>query len=150
MQEVAYRYAQEEDLPLILSYIKQLAAFEKLSDEVKADEATLKEWLFDKERAKVLFPMVNDRPIGFSLFFYNFSTFLGRSGLYIEDLFIEEEYRGKGYGGALLRKLFDIAKEEKLGRVEWCCLNDNPAMEFYVSQGAEPLLEWSMLRYDRL
>lgn len=149
MSELTYRYAQRADVSTILHYVKQLAEYENLSDAVVADEKTLEEWLFDKERAKVLLPLIDGQAIGFCLFFYNFSTFLGRSGLYIEDLYIDEQYRGLGYGKQILHKIFAIAKEEKLGRVEWCCLTDNtPSMKFYASQGAEVLEDWSMLRVE--
>lgn len=151
MEKLDYRYGEEKDLALIFQYIKEIAEYEGLLEEVKTDEETLREWLFEKERAKVLFPLINGQPIGFCVYFYNFSTFLGRSGLYIEDIYIEERYRGKGYGKQLLQKMFQIAKDEGLGRVEWACLNDNePSFEFYVSQGAEPMSEWTVFRTDAL
>nr|WP_202063151.1 GNAT family N-acetyltransferase [Enterococcus sp. BWR-S5] len=147
MEKLDYRYGEEQDTALILRYIKELAEYEGLPNEVKTDEATLKEWLFDKERAKVLFPLLDGKPIGFCVYFYNFSTFLGKSGLYIEDIYIEERYRGKGFGKQLIQKMFKLAKDEQLGRVEWACLNDNePSFEFYVSQGAEPMSEWTVFR----
>lgn len=149
MEKLDYRYAEEKDVSLILRYIKEIAEYEGLLDEVKTDEETLREWLFEKNRAKVLFPLLDGKTIGFCVYFYNFSTFLGRSGLYIEDIYLEERYRGNGYGKQLIQKMFQIAKDEQLGRVEWACLNDNePSFEFYISQGAEPMSEWTVFRID--
>ncbi|SHJ81604.1 Acetyltransferase (GNAT) family protein [Dethiosulfatibacter aminovorans DSM 17477] len=145
--DLAYRYAERKDVPLILHFIKELAAYEKMLDEVVADEKTLEEWIFDKEKAEVIFAVEDGKEIGFALFFHNFSTFLGRAGLYLEDLFIEESYRGKGYGKALLQKLANIAVERGCGRMEWWCLDWNkPSIDFYVSLGAEPMDEWTVYR----
>ena len=115
---VTFRFAAAEDCSLILDFIRQLALYEKMADQVVADEALLREWIFDRGKAEVLFVMEGDREVGFALFFHNFSTFLGRAGLYLEDLFVLPEYRGRGYGKALLRKLGAIAVERGCGRLE--------------------------------
>ena len=108
-KELDFRYAERKDTPLILAFIKALAEYEEMLDEVVADEKTLEEWIFDKKKAEVLFAMSDGKEIGFALFFHNFSTFLGRAGIYLEDLFVLPEYRGKGYGKAILKKLASIA-----------------------------------------
>ena len=108
-----FRFANEEDCGLILSYIRQLAAYEKMSDQVVATENLLREWIFEKKKAEVLFACEGDKEVGFALFFHNFSTFLGRTGIYLEDLFVLPEYRGKGYGKALLKKLAQITVEQQ-------------------------------------
>lgn len=116
-------------------------------DEVVADEATLEEWIFDKNKAEVIFAWLDGKEIGFALFFHNFSTFLGRAGLYLEDLYVSPEYRGKGYGRAILKKLASIAVERKCGRLEWWCLDWNkPSIDFYLSLGAEPMSDWTVYR----
>ena len=116
-------------------------------DEVVADEATLEEWIFDKNKAEVIFAWLDGKEIGFALFFHNFSTFLGRAGLYLEDLYVSPEYRGKGYGRAILKKLASIAVERKCGRLKWWCLDWNkPSIDFYLSLGAEPMSDWTVYR----
>ena len=116
-------------------------------DEVVADEQTLKTWIFDKEKAEVIFAVADGREIGFALFFHNFSTFLGRAGIYLEDLYIMPEYRGRGYGKAMLSKLASIAVERGCGRLEWWCLDWNkPSIDFYLSQGAEAMSDWTVYR----
>ena len=118
-----------------------------MSDEVVADEKTLEEWIFDKEKAEVIFALEGEKAVGFALFFHNFSTFLGRAGIYLEDLFVLPEYRGKGYGKALLKKLAAITVERGCGRLEWCCLDWNkPSIDFYLSLGAKPLSDWTTYR----
>lgn len=145
--QLCFRYAERKDTPLILQFIKELAAYEKMLDEVVADEATLEEWIFDKQKAEVIFALVNNIEIGFALFFHNFSTFLGRSGIYLEDLYVKLEYRGKGYGKAIFKKLAAIAVERKCGRLEWWCLDWNkPSIDFYLSLGAEPMSDWTVYR----
>lgn len=147
MNQIKFRYAQEKDAAKILYFIKELAAYEKMSDEVIATEELLKEWIFDQKKAEVIFAIVDDKEIGFALFFHNFSTFLGRAGIYLEDLYVMPEYRGKGYGKALLKKLAQIAVERKCGRLEWWCLDWNqPSIDFYLSLGAEPMDEWTVYR----
>ena len=144
---VKFRNAERKDTGLILQFIRELAEYEKMSDDVVADEATLEEWIFDKEKAEVIFAMEGDKEVGFALYFHNFSTFLGRAGIYLEDLFVKPEYRGKGYGKATLKKLASIAVERGCGRLEWCCLDWNkPSLDFYLSLGAVPLSEWKVLR----
>ena len=147
MEKVVFRYAEEKDLPLILSFIKELAEYEKMLDEVVATEELLKEWVFEKHKAEVIFAMEGEEEAGFALFFHNFSTFLGRAGIYLEDLFVRPRYRGKGYGKALLKKLARIAKERGCGRLEWWCLDWNkPSIDFYLSLGAEAMEEWTVYR----
>ena len=142
-----YRYANREDTKLILEFIKDLARYEKKEDEVIADEALLEEWIFDKNKAEVIFALEGDKEVGFALFFHNFSTFLGRAGIYLEDLFVLPEYRGKGYGKGLLKTLAKIAVERGCGRLEWWCLDWNkPSIDFYKSLGAEPMFEWTTYR----
>lgn len=141
------RYAERKDVALILQFIKELAQYEKMSDEVVATEAILEDWLFDRKRAEVIFALEGDTEVGFALFFHNFSTFLGRSGLYLEDLFVKPEYRGKGYGKGLLKTLAKIAVERECGRLEWVCLDWNqPSIDFYKSMGAIPMDEWTIYR----
>ena len=143
----SFRHAQRNDVPLILKFIKDLADYEGLLDEVVADEATLEEWIFNREKAEVIFAMEGDTEVGFALFFHNFSTFLGRAGIYLEDLYVMPSHRGKGYGKALLSKLAQIALERGCGRLEWWCLDSNtPSIDFYLSLNAEPMDEWTVYR----
>lgn len=141
------RKAVRQDVPLILEFIKGIARYEKMENEVVATTELLEEQLFDKGRAEVIFVMEEGVEVGFALFFHNFSTFLGRSGLYLEDLFVYPEHRGKGYGKALFLELVRIANERGCGRMEWVCLNWNkPSIDFYRSMGAVPLDEWTTYR----
>lgn len=145
--KVNFRNAERKDVSLILEFIKALADYEKMSDEVVDDEATLETWIFDKQKAEVIFVLENDEEVGFALFFHNFSTFLGRAGIYLEDLFVKPEFRGKGYGKALLKKLAAIAVERGCGRLEWVCLDWNqPSIDFYLSLGAQPMSGWIIYR----
>ena len=147
MGKLSCRYAEEKDVSLILYFIKELAEYEKMSDEVVATEELLREWIFEKHKAEVIFAMEDDLEVGFALFFHNFSTFLGRAGIYLEDLYVKPEYRGKGYGKALLKKLAQIAVERGCGRMEWWCLDWNkPSIDFYLSLGAEPMEDWTVYR----
>lgn len=142
-----YRYATENDVPLIHRFIVELAKYEKLENEVVATEELLREWIFEKKKAEVIFAIEGDKEVGFALFFHNFSTFLGRAGLYLEDLFVLPEYRSKGYGKALLKTLAKIAVDRGCGRLDWCCLDWNkPSIEFYKSLGAVSLDEWTTYR----
>ena len=142
-----FRNAERKDTALLLRFIKELAEYEKMLDEVVADESTLEEWIFDKQKAEVIFALEGDKEIGYALFFHNFSTFLGRAGIYLEDIYVKPEYRGKGYGKAILKKIASIAVERGCGRLEWCCLDWNkPSIDFYLSLGAEPLDEWTIYR----
>lgn len=144
---LTFRSAQKSDVPLILWFIKELAAYEKMLEEVVATEALLEEWLFDKEKAEVIFACLDGKEVGFALFFHNFSTFLGRSGIYLEDLYIIPAYRGHGFGKALLQKLAAIAVERDCGRLEWWCLDWNQSsIDFYLSLGAEPMEDWTVYR----
>ena len=147
MHRFIIRPAQPEETGLVLEFIKKLAAYEKCSDEVVADEATLYQSLFVEKAAEVVFAEEDGVVIGFALFFHNFSTFVGRKGLYLEDLFIIPEKRGLGYGKAILKYLADIAVERNCGRMEWICLDWNtPSLAFYRSIGAFPLDEWTVQR----
>ena len=142
-----YRFANENDCGLILEFIRALAAYEKMSDQVVATESLLREWIFEKQKAEVIFACEDGKEVGFALFFHNFSTFLGRAGIYLEDLFVLPEYRGKGYGKGLLRKLAQITEERGCGRLEWWCLDWNkPSIDLYKSLGAEPMDEWTTYR----
>lgn len=142
-----FRSAEEKDVGLILHFIKELAAYERMLHEVVATEELLKEWIFEKNKAEVIFVLEDGAEVGFALFFHNFSTFLGRSGIYLEDLYVMPEHRGKGYGKALLKKLAQIAVERGCGRLEWWCLDWNrPSIEFYLSLGAEPMEDRTVYR----
>ncbi len=144
---LTFRYANRSDTALILQFIRALADYEKMSEDVIATEELLNEWLFDKKNAEVIFAIKDEIEVGFALFFHNFSTFLGRSGLYLEDLYIKPEYRGYGYGKSILKKLAQIAVERGCGRLEWSCLDWNqPSINFYLSLGAEPMSEWTGYR----
>ncbi|OUP25797.1 GNAT family N-acetyltransferase [Gemmiger sp. An194] len=146
-QTHVFRFAEEGDTPLILQFIRELADYEGMLSEVVADEATLKEWISRKQKAEVLFVLADGREVGFALFFHNFSTFLGRAGLYLEDLYVKPEYRGRGYGKAILKKLAAIAVERGCGRLEWWCLDWNrPSIDFYLSLGAQPMEDWTVYR----
>ena len=147
MHEMTFRTATEQDCPLILRFIRGIAAYEKLLDEVVATEELLQEWIFGKQKAEVLFVCEDGKEVGFALFFHNFSTFMGRAGLYLEDIFVWPEYRGRGYGKALFRKVAGIAVERGCGRMEWVCLDWNkPSIDFYLSMEARPMDEWTIYR----
>lgn len=147
METCMFRFAQEKDTALILYFIKELAKYEKMLDDVVATEEILKEWIFEKGKAEVIFALEDGKEVGFALFFHNFSTFLGRSGLYLEDLFVKPEFRGKGYGKALLKKLAQIAVDRGCGRFEWSCLDWNkPSIDVYLSLGAQPMEDWTVYR----
>lgn len=140
--------ASAADVPLILSFIQKLAEYEKLSHEVVATEAGLRAWLFgDKPMAEVLMAYWDEQPAGFALFFHNFSTFLGRPGIYLEDLFVEPAYRRNGIGKAMFRELARIAKKRGCGRLNWAVLDWNqPSIDFYKSLGAVALDDWTVFR----
>lgn len=141
------RFAVREDVPLILDFIKRLADYEHLLDEVIATEEILELWIFDKKKAEVIIAEEDGEPVGFALFFHNFSTFLGRSGIYLEDLFIIPEKRGNGYGKALLQKLAQIAADRGCGRLEWWCLDWNESsISFYKRLGAVAMDDWTVYR----
>jgi len=147
MDKLTFRSAQRGDEEKILFFIRALAKYERMEKAVIATPELLCEWIFDKQKAEVIFPVFDGKEIGFALFFHNFSTFLGRAGLYLEDLFILPEYRGRGFGKATLKKLARIAVERGCGRLEWYCLDWNrPSIDFYLSLGAKPLDEWTTYR----
>ena len=144
---MTFRFANEDDCGLILDFIRRLAEYEHLSDQVVATEELLREWIFDKQKAEVLFVCDGGKEVGIALFFHNFSTFLGRAGIYLEDLFVLPEYRGKGYGKALLKKVAQITVGRGCGRMEWSCLDWNrPIIDLYKSLGAVPMDEWTAYR----
>ena len=140
--------ATKAHVPVILAFIKKLADYERLSHEVVATEEGLRETLFGRRAtAEVALGYYQNQPVGFVLFFHNYSTFLGRSGIYIEDLFVDEAFRRRGYGGALLRHVAGLANERQCGRLEWSVLDWNePAINFYKKVGAVPMNEWTVFR----
>lgn len=141
------RRATEADVPLILDLIRGLADYEHALDQVVATPELLHSWLFEKEVAEVIIAQEDNVPVGFALYFHNFSTWLGRAGIYLEDLFVLPQYRGRGHGKALLRALAKTAMERGCGRLEWACLNWNqPSIDFYLSLGAERMTEWNVYR----
>ena len=148
MSTCTIRPAAPGDEELILSFIRALADYEHMSDQVVATPALLREWIFEKKKAEVVFAEAEGKPVGFALFFHNFSTFLGRAGLYLEDLFVLPEERGKGYGEALLRHLARTALDRGCGRLEWACLDWNrPSIDFYTKKmRALPMEEWTTYR----
>ena len=149
MNNTKIRFANESDAARILGFIKELAAYEKMSDQVVANEDLLREWIFEKKKAEVIFAMEDGKEVGFALFFHNFSTFLGRAGVYLEDLYVSPKYRGHGHGKALIKALARIAVERGCGRLEWSCLDWNtPSIDFYLSLGAEQMNEWTVYRFS--
>jgi len=142
------RSATENDIPAIFSLIKELAEFEKLSDQIKTSEDELRITLFGKDKfVEILLAEYDNNIVGQALFFRNFSTFLGKPGIYLEDLYVKPDMRGKGIGKALLDKIIHIAKERKFGRVEWSVLDWNEqAIDFYKKIGAKPLEDWTIFR----
>lgn len=149
-KEITFKYATENDCEKILYFIKQLAIYEKLENEVVATEELLKETLFNQKQAEVLFILENNKEVGFSLFFHNYSTFLAKPGIHLEDLFVLKEYRGLGYGKLLIMKIKEIAINRKCGRLEWNCLKWNkPSIDFYLSLGAQSQEEWVGFRLDK-
>lgn len=142
-----FRFAQRKDTGLILAFIQGLAEYERMADQVSATEELLEEWIFDKKKAEVMFVIEEEEAVGFALFFHNFSTFVGKAGIYLEDLYVKPEYRGKGYGKGLLKELARIAIERGCGRLEWCCLDWNQSsIDFYRSMDAEALKDWTIYR----
>jgi GNAT superfamily N-acetyltransferase len=146
--KIFIRTANENDVPAIFALIKELAEFEKLADQIKTTENELHKTLFGDDRfVEILLAEVNGQIVGQALFFKNFSTFLGKPGIYLEDLYVKPEMRGKGIGKMLLDKIISIAKERNYGRVEWSVLNWNEsAIDFYKKIGAEPLDDWTLFR----
>ena len=147
ISKTEFRPAVREDCAKILKFIKALAEYEKMADQVVATEELLEQQLFDEKKAEVIFALEEGKEVGFALFFHNFSTFLGRAGLYLEDLYVLPEYRGRGHGKALLKELARIAVERGCGRLDWWCLDWNrPSIDFYLSLGAQPMEDWTVYR----
>ena len=145
--QMSFRAARRGDGALLLHLIRKLAEYEQLLDEVSATDVELDEWLFDKRAAEVLFVLADGREVGYALYFTSFSTFLGRPGLYLEDIFVLPKYRGQGLGKALFTELARLAVQRGYGRFEWSCLDWNtPSIEFYRSLGAQPMKEWTVFR----
>jgi len=144
---IRLRFAEEKDIALILEFIRGLAEYEHLLDTVKIKEADLKQYIFEKKLIEVVIGEYDGTPAGFALFFHNFSTFLGKPGIFIEDIFVKPAFRGKGLGKLFFAFLAKIAVERNCGRLEWSCLDWNrPSIEFYKKQGAQPLDEWTIYR----
>jgi Acetyltransferases len=147
MDNVNYRLAKEKDIALVLTFIKELAAYEKLGHLVENTEELMYKALFVDKHVEVLLAEEDETPVGFALFFHNFSTFLGRAGIYLEDLYVRPAYRGKGYGKQFFKELAKIAEERNCGRIEWSCLDWNKSsIEFYKKLGAVPMDEWTVYR----
>ena len=145
--KAVFRMAEPKDTGLLLSFIRALAEYEHMLNLVVATEESLHDWLFVKRTAEAFFVLEDGKEAGFALYFHNFSTFLGKAGIYLEDLFVLPEHRGKGYGKAILARLAQIARERGCGRLEWACLDWNqPSIDFYRSLGAEPMDEWTGYR----
>ncbi len=142
--------AEKKDVPLILSFIKKLAGYEKLSDKVEATEELLEKYLFGSDaNARALIGYFDGKPTGFAVYFYNFSTFLGKKGIYLEDIFILPEMRGRGFGRAFIKHIAEIAVKENCGRFEWSVLDWNePSRKFYENLGARPMDEWIIYRLE--
>ncbi|MBW5389386.1 GNAT family N-acetyltransferase [Brachyspira hampsonii] len=141
------RFAVIEDVGVILKFIKELACYEKLEHEVSATEDILKEWIFEKKKCEVLIALENNIEIGYALFFHNFSTFLGKAGIYLEDLYITPDYRGLGYGKRLLKEVAKIAVERGCERLDWQCLDWNKSsIDFYLSLNAVEMEGWLSYR----
>jgi len=149
MTQVSYRFATEADVPVILELIRQLAEYEQAADEVVATEEVLRKSLFEQHAAEVLLVEADGRSVGFAVFFTSFSTWLGLAGIFLEDLFVLPDERGKGYGKGLLQHLARIAVQRGCGRLEWNCLDWNqPSIEFYLSLGAEKMECWTTYRLE--
>ncbi len=148
-ESFSIRPARESECDLILGFIRELAEYEKLLHEVEATEEMIRSNIFEKHLAEVVFAELDGSPVGFALFFHNFSTFVGRPGIYLEDLFVKPAFRGRGYGKQLLIYLAKLAKERGCGRFEWAVLNWNEdAISFYRSLGARPMFKWTVYRLD--
>jgi GNAT superfamily N-acetyltransferase len=146
-EHILLRFAEEKDIALILEFIRGLAEYEHLLDMVEVKEADIKEYVFEKKLIEVVIGEYDGTPAGFALFFHNFSTFLGKPGIFIEDIFVKPEMRGRGLGKVLFSFLAKIAVERNCGRLEWSCLNWNkPSIDFYKSQGAQAMDEWTIYR----
>lgn len=149
MAELTFRFAKRSDVPLIFEFINELAEYKKLTDCLVTTENDLDKWIFQKEKAEVLFVLEDGAEVGFVLFFSSFPAYIHGAGIYIEALYIKPAYRGKGYGKATFQKLAVIAYERGCGRIEWCCLDWNPTMEFYRAIGAEIMDDLTVCRFNR-
>jgi len=150
LKDLKIRFAERKDVPLILGFIKELADYEKLSDQVVATEEILTDSLFERKVAEVIIGEYEAKPVAFAIFFHNFSSFLGRPGIYLEDIYVKPEMRGKGIGKIMLSFIAKLCIERNCGRLEWSCLDWNkPSIEFYKKMGAVPMDEWTVYRvYD--
>lgn len=147
MKELTFKIAQRQDSPLIIEYIKKLADYEKRLDEVIATTEDIEKWVFDENQAEVIFVQLKGKVIGFALYFLSFSTYLGNVNMHLEDLFIEPEHRGNGYGKALLKELGKIVIDRGYGRFEWTCLSWNKSsIDFYLNIGAE-MKDWELFHF---
>lgn len=147
LKDFTLRFAEVNDLPLILDFIRGLADYENMSNDVVATEEILRESLFERKMAEVIIGEYKNEPVGFALFFHNFSTFLGKPGIYLEDLYVKPEMRGKGIGASILSFLAKLALDRKCGRLEWACLDWNePSIKFYKQLGAVALDDWTVYR----
>lgn len=143
------RVAKREDSKLVFDFINMLAVYEKMEKDVLGSVELIEKWVFDEKKAEVIFIMENNKEVGFALYFYNFSTFLSKPGIYLEDIYIIPESRGKGYGKLVFEYLTNVAIEQQLGRIEWVCLDWNePSIKFYESIGAKSMDEWIIFRLD--
>ena len=144
---LTFRFATRHDTALLLSFIRDLAEYEHMLDQVVATEPVLEEWLFNRQKAEAIFALSDGVEVGFALFFHNFSTFLGRSGLYLEDLYVKPAFRGHGVGKGIFQELARIAVSRGCGRLEWWCLDWNkPSIQFYLAMGAQPMSDWTVYR----
>ncbi|WP_018213498.1 GNAT family N-acetyltransferase [Desulfitobacterium hafniense] len=149
LDDFKLRFAEINDAALILEFIRELADYENMLPEVIATEEVLRESLFERKMAEVVIGEYKNRPVAFALFFHNFSTFLGRPGIYLEDLYVKPDMRGKGIGKMMLAFLAKLALERNCGRLEWWCLDWNePSIQFYKQLGAVPMDEWTVYRVD--
>ncbi len=147
IENYTLHFAEEKDMPILLGLIEELASYEKMLDQVEATPEILRESIIENKAAQVLIGEYNNIPVSYALFFYNFSTFIGRPGLYLEDLYVKPEVRGKGLGKANLAYLAKLAVESGCARFEWCCLDWNePSVRFYKQLGAQPLEDWTIFR----
>lgn len=147
LENFKIRFAERKDVPLILEFIKELAAYEKLSDQVAATEEILTDSLFERKTAEVVFGEYEGKAVAFAIFFHNFSSFVGKPGIYLEDLYVKPEMRGLGIGKTILSFLAKLCIERNCGRLEWACLDWNePSIKFYKKMGAIPMDEWTVYR----
>ncbi|WP_405294219.1 GNAT family N-acetyltransferase [Methanobrevibacter sp.] len=147
MENLTFKIAERKDCELILEYIKKLAEYEKRLDEVTATADDIEKWVFDEKQAEVIFAILDGKTIGFALYFLSFSTYIGNVNMHLEDLFIEPECRGNGYGKALLKELGNIVLDRGYGRFEWTCLSWNkPSIDFYLNIGAE-MKDWELFHF---